>query len=184
MGVSDGSGGSGGKGGGQSQGGGEPEAASLETDVGPELSPEVIEGERAEGAETGSKDRVDELLAEVAALRGELADAKSAAEKAGRRAEIEGVLTAAGAIDLEITTPLVEDVLGSMENGDVGKAVREVRASKRFLFRATGGGGSGRGSVMAGQPAGGGVGLEDLAGDAKSSGDRSDLLRYLRARRG
>jgi hypothetical protein len=121
------------------------------------------------------------LLSEVAALRRELADAKTAAEKAARRAEIERALTDAGAIDLEITTPLVEEALDGMEEPDVGEAVRGVRNREGVPVPACGR--AGREELGDGGGVGSGVGLEDLAGDARSSGDRSDLLRYLRARR-
>lgn len=174
-----------GGGGGEQQEGGGPEAGMLSADGGPDVSVETIEAARARDGAPAGGDRVEELLAEVAGLRRELADAKSAAEKAGRRAAIERALTEAGAIDLEITTPLVEEVLAGMEpvdgGADVNGAVRAVRNSKGFLFRKAVGGGL-KSSSMAGEY-GRGVGLEDLAGDARSTGDRSDLLRYLRARR-
>lgn len=184
MGTRGGSGGGGKGGGGSQQGGGEPEGATLENEAGPGVSAGALEAAREGEASATEGGRIEELLAEVAALRKELADARAAAEKAGRRGAIERALAEAGAIDLEITTPLVEEVMGTDEGIDVGKAVRAVRASKGFLFRGGGGAGGGKGSVMAGVSSGDGIGLEDLAGDARGSGDRSDLLRYLRARRG
>ena len=183
MGLGGGSGGSAGKGGGggEQQEGGDPQAGTLEVEGGPEVSAEALEAARMEEAASATGDRVGELLAEVAQLRRELADAKSAAEKAARRTAIERALTDAGAIDLEITTPLVEEALGGMDEADVGEAVRAVRDSKGFLFRRAASAGV-KSAAMAGE-SGRGVGLEDLAGDARSSGDRGDLLRYLQARR-
>ena len=181
MGAEKGSGGSGKGGEGEQQETGGPQSGTVGVDDGPGVSADAIEAARIEEAASETGDRVDELLAEVAALRRELADAKSAAEKAVRRTEIERALTDAGAIDLEITTPLVEDALGGMDEADVGEAVRAVRNSKGFLFRRAASAGV-KSAAMAGE-SGRGVGLEDLAGDARSSGDRSDLLRYLRARR-
>lgn len=172
---------SGGGRGDQSQGG-DPEFGSQESEGGPGVSADAIEAARMDEAASQTGDRVGELLAEVAALRQELADAKGTAEKAARRAAIERALTDAGAIDLEITTPLVEEAMFGMAEPDVGAAVRAVRGEKGFLFRKAGGVGL-RSAAMAGER-GRGVGLEDLAGDARSTGDRSDLLRYLRARRG
>ena len=180
MGSEKGSGGAG-KSGGQTQGG-DFESGAQEAEGGPELSVEAIEAARADVVGAGDGGRVDELLAEVAALRRDLVEAKGAAENAARRAEIERALASAGVIDLEITSPLVEEVVGSMEVPDIGKAVREVRSSKGFLFRQPAGTGL-KSAAMAGVN-GRGAGLEDLAGDARSTGDRSDLLRYLRARRG
>lgn len=156
--------------------GSEPVEAEGDLDVSPELLDE------AEDEAVGESDRIAELEHEVTSLRAELANVRAEAERAARRAEIERELAAAGAIDLEITTPLVEDVLGGMEEPDVAKAVREVRGGKGFLFRGVGGGGV-LSEAMAGERAAAGTGLDDLAGDARDSGDRSDLLRYLRARR-
>jgi hypothetical protein len=166
-------------------GGGSP---GDDPETGPDVSVESLEAARAEGeAATGAEARVEELLAEVAALRRELAAARGAAERAARRAEIERALGAAGAIDLEITVPLVESAVAEMDEPDIAEAVRAVKSGKAFLFRPAIGAGSGasgaRGAAMAGETVRG-AGLEDLAGDARSSGHRGDLLRYLRARRG
>lgn len=135
-------------------------------------------GEGRDGAE---KARIEELEAKVAELEAALAASRAEAAGAALRTEIEHELVSAGAIDLEITVPLVERIVEEMGEPDVGKAVREVRTNKGFLFRSPGGVKS---ESMAGEAARGGVGLEDLASDARSSGDRGDLLRYLRARRG
>lgn len=168
-----------GVGGGSPPGGGkgsEPLDVEGDLDVSPELLEQTEESERAES------ERISELEHEVTTLRAELANAKADVERAGRRADIERELAAAGAIDLEITTPLVEEVLAGMEEPDVSKAVREVRGGKGFLFRGSAGGGV-LSEAMAGERSAAVNGLDDLAGDARESGDRSDLLRYLRARR-
>lgn len=126
--------------------------------------------------------RVRELEARVAGLEADLVEARAGAERAERRAEIEHALIEAGAIDLEITAPLVEEAVLRTGEADVGRAVREIKAGKAFLFRAAPGGGI-RSAAMAGQAPAVASGLEDLASEARSSGDRGDLLRYLRARR-
>lgn len=161
----------------------DPETGSLEEAEGRAVSAATLDGDGAdEEPASEPEDRVEALLAEVAALRRELADAKTAAERAARRAAIERALTDAGAIDLEITTPLVERAMAETDAPDAAAAVRSVRDAKGFLFRRAVSA-SAKGSAMAGASVRG-AGLEDLAGDARSSGDRGDLLRYLRARRG
>lgn len=179
--------------------GGEPgggkQGTDFDAEVSKPVSPEVIERERAEAepqtegkgeaeetAEPTDAERVKELESRVIELEGALAEARAAVASASRKAEIERALTAAGAIDLEITTPLVEQVVSGMDEPDVGKAVRDVRAGKSFLFRTAAGGGV-KSEAMAGDSAVAGSGLDDLASDAKASGERGDLLRYLRARR-
>jgi hypothetical protein len=167
---------------GGTQGSGGKQTTGVEPEA-PEqpVSAELLERERADRDE--DKARIAALESEVARLRAELASARAAAASAARRAEIERELAAAGAIDLEITAPLVERAVSAMDEPDIAAAVREVKAGKGFLFRAVAGGGV-RSAAMAGEPARAGLGLEDLASDARTSGDRGDLLRYLRARRG
>ncbi len=176
--------------GGGNAGNGGKSGTDFDTGASTPISPALIERERAEEDKEASPEqpsaeaeRVKALESRVAELEAALAEARAAAASAARRSEIERELTAAGAIDLEITTPLVEQVVAGMDEPDVGRAVREVRAGKSFLFRAKPGGGV-RSESMAGEPAQAGPGLDDLANEARSSGDRADLLRYLRARRG
>ncbi|USN99752.1 MAG: hypothetical protein H6810_03575 [Phycisphaeraceae bacterium] len=167
--------------------GGGKQGADFETDKPHPVDPEALAAERAAEAasakpsDTGDAERIKALEARVVELERALGEAQSSAEAAVRRAEIERALTEAGAIDLEITTPLVEEVVSAMEEPDIGKAVREVRAGKSFLFRGVGGGVASE--AMAGESASAGPGLDDLASEARDSGDRGDLLRYLRARR-
>ncbi len=176
--------------GGGNSGNGGKSGTDFDTGASTPVSPTLIEQEREEDkqepqsdASGGDAERVKALEARVLELESALAEARAAAMAAARRAEIERALTAAGAIDLEITTPLVEQVVAGMDEPDIGKAVREVRAGKSFLFRTSTSGGV-RSESMAGRPSGAGPGLDDLASEARASGDRADLLRYLRARRG
>lgn len=178
-------------GGGSQQGGGKSEApVDQETGGGGGESGSPAAGARANAATIAAlREEKRALEAEVralesraAGLEADLAEARAGVERAERRAEIEHALIEAGAIDLEITAPLVEQAVLAMEEPDIAKAVREVKAGKGFLFRAPSPAGI-RSAAMAGQPAAGGSGLEEMASAARSSGDRGDLLRYLRARR-
>jgi hypothetical protein len=144
------------------------------------ISEEVIWKSRAQEAE----EKVSELEARVLELEGEVASANESVKAVERRGEIDRELTAAKTIDLETARLLTEATIEEMDSPDVSIAVRELCDRKPFLFasrqRAN------LQSVSMG-PTGGSGGddeLESMAMRAKSSGDRSELLRYLRVRRG
>jgi len=146
------------------------------------ISEDVIWKSRAEEAE--------EKLAACEARLGELADelesANAAVVSTQRRGDIERELTAARAVDLETACLLTEATIGEMDDPDVAVAVRELKSRKPFLFSCSShasGGGMG-GGAMSSQVGSGGNGLGKMATSARSSGDRNELLRYLRARRG
>ncbi|MDX2148400.1 MAG: hypothetical protein SFZ23_12840 [Planctomycetota bacterium] len=125
----------------------------------------------------------------------ELQDAKDSAERAAAKArdeatrsnfrrQLERELSSAGAVDLDAARLLVE---AQLDTGgatvDARALVAALRDRKPHLFGATQ---SRRASAMA--PAARVQGspiemLDDLAAEARASGDRSLLLRYLRARR-
>lgn len=148
----------------------------------PELSEELIWKARAQEAESqlgACHDRIEELEAE-------LAGAQEAIALTERRGMIERELTAAQAIDLETAHLLTEAAISEMDEPDVEVAVRELRARKPFLFVCDDPAHKARGaSAMSAFERGARSGdeLGDLAQSARSSGDRNELLRYLRARR-
>ena len=154
------------------------------------VSGELVWKARAEDAE----EKLAACEAMIVELESELLMANDAVVSTQRRGDIERELTAARAVDLETACLLTEVTIGEMEEPDVALAVRELRSRKPFLFSggshgAEGsGGGYGGGSAMSAVPGSGfgkGVGgLGELASSARSSGDRNELLRYLRARRG
>ena len=155
----------------------EPPAAA-EVDAA-EISEEVIWKSRAMEAE--------EKLAACEARLGELTDeldsANAAVVSTQRRGDIERELTAARAVDLETACLLTEVTISEMDEPDVSVAVRELKSRKPFLF-SCGVHGSSGGAAMSSQVGSGGSGLGKMASSARSSGDRNELLRYLRARRG
>lgn len=144
------------------------------------ISEEVIWKARADEAE----EKVAQLEARVGELEGELVSANEAVKTVERRGEIDRELTAAKAIDLETARLLTEATIGEMDEPDVSIAVRELCDRKPFLFA----------SKQSGMHRGVSMGpsavrnsddeLESMANSARSSGDRSELLRYLRVRRG
>ncbi len=165
----------------QLDGGGEP-AAELRNDV--PISEELIWKARAEEAE----DQVAKLEARVVELEGEVESAYASIRTVERRGEIDRELTLAKAIDLETARLLTEAAIGEMDSPDVSIAVRELCDRKPFLFACKREGGrSGHGGVAMGPKRvgfGGHEDVEGLAEQARSSGDRGELLRYLRVRRG
>jgi multidrug resistance efflux pump len=142
------------------------------------LSEEVIWKARAEEAE----EKLAMCEARVSELESELASANEALVSTQRRGEIERELTAARAVDLETACLLTEATIGEMDEPDVAVAVRELKARKPFLFSCGKQGGH-SGSSMSAQASRSSDGLGQLASSARSSGDRNELLRYLRARR-
>lgn len=161
-------------------GGGGGEVADVQD--APELSEALIWKARAQEAQSqlgACHDRIE-------ALEAELARAQEKVAMTERRAMIERELTAAQAIDLETAHLLTEAAISEMDEPDVAIAVRELRARKPFLFVCEDPAHKGRGSsAMSAFERGTGSDddLGDLAHRARSSGDRNELLRYLRARR-
>jgi hypothetical protein len=169
-------------------GGGEPMIEAVD-DIA--VSEEVIWKAKAEEAE----EKAARLEARVQELELEIASAHEMTKSIERRGEIDRELTAARAIDLETARLLTEATIQEMDEPDVSIAVRDLCDRKPFLFVGrTRNGGHGDGAHRAGVPGSVGMGpvetrqiddeIDSMAKRARSSGDRSELLRYLRVRRG
>lgn len=150
------------------------------------ISEDVIWKNRAQEAE----EKIEGLEARVVELEGELASANDAVKTVERRGEIDRELVAAKAVDLETARLLTEATIGEMDSPDVAIAVRELCDRKPFLFACKKPSVHGTHGVNTGLAMGpaavrnGTDELETMASSARSSGDRSELLRYLRVRRG
>jgi len=134
--------------------------------------------QRAEG-------KVGDLTDRLAQTESSLDLARQTIDAVELRRTIEHDLAESDAIDLETATILTEAALESMDEPDVAFAVQELRKRKPFLFRSQ----SQRPSAMSAHGAGvggvaGGGALDDIAESARRSGDRRELLRYLRMKRG
>lgn len=125
-----------------------------------------------------AESEVADLEARVAELEAELADARSAAGQAERQRTLEQELIRAGAIDAETAALLLGPAMMTEPDADIGALVRDLRGRKPFLFAAPrpASGASMGPSVPTDE-------LGELASDARNSGDRAALLRYLRRRR-
>lgn len=146
----------------------------------PPVSPELLDEEQNA---SDPQAEIDELKAMIASLRSELAAANEAVAMVERRSRIEREVARANAVDTETACLLTEVAIAGMDEPDVAIAVRELRSKKPFLF-ADAGAGKKSGSSMSAMPRRGRADvLDTMAGDARSSGDRGALLRYLQARR-
>ena len=122
--------------------------------------------------------------AEIASLRGELAEARQTIDAAERARIIDRELAAAGAVDHEVASLLTEMSVRVMDKPDVALAVRDLRRRKPFLFRRDGVSAPAGASAMSASPrASAPSSSQDAAEEARTTGDRRALLRYLRARR-
>lgn len=130
---------------------------------------------RAQAAESTVREyetRMGELSDQVEVLKSEVGQYE-------RRERIHQLLLEAEVIDLEAGRLLAEMSISQMEEEDVGLAVEELRRTKPYLFRR-----SERVGRMPGKFEDRGVDrILDAAASAAASGDRRDLLRYLRLRR-
>ncbi len=149
------------------------------------LSEDVIWKSRA----TAAEEELEAARARITELESELGNANDAVKQVERRSAIDLELTSAKAVDLETARLLTEVAIGQMDAPDVSVAVRDLCDRKPFLFACkshgvhVGGVSMGPGGP-GGQGASSGDELESMASKAKVSGDRSELLRYLRVRRG
>jgi len=142
---------------------------------GPRVSEEVVWKDRALDAEReveALRERVGELESELERVRGELRDSS-------RRAEIDRLLRDAGATDPETARAVVESMSPGDGPGELAAAVSRLRRDKPFLFET-----GGVRSSTAGVAAGGVDAVRAAEEEARHTGDRRALLRYLRVRRG
>jgi hypothetical protein len=130
--------------------------------------------ERALAAER----RAEELSARQQQLQSTLDEARQALAATQRHHQIERQLIEQGAIDLEAAILLADAELGA--GNDIPAAIASLKRRKPYLFRVPA---ARRASAMSGEapppPA-----LDHAAQEARHSGDRRALLRYLRLRRG
>ena len=130
--------------------------------------------DRAQRAERSLADRLAES-------ESSLEQARQAIDAVEQHRRIERALEEAHALDLETATILTAAAVEGMDEPDVAIAVRDLQRRKPFLFRTS----PSRGSVMSAADAPREVGvLGEVAETARRTGDRRELLRYLRMKRG
>lgn len=133
--------------------------------------------DRAQRAERSLAELADRLTESEASLE----QARHAIDAVEQRRRIERTLEEAHALDLETATILTAAAIEGMDEPDVAIAVRDLQRRKPFLFRTR----PNQASVMsaADAPREDSV-LGEVAETARRTGDRRELLRYLRMKRG
>ena len=135
-------------------------------------------GEHADEEEATWRRRALAAESRLEQAEQELAGAHEAVDAAERRRETERLLAEHGALDLETALLLTEAAVAQMDEPDVAGAVEELRRRKPFLFSHASGA-----SAMSQASEGVTGEIERAAAEARESGDRRLLLRYLRLKR-
>jgi TolA-binding protein len=129
-----------------------------------------------------AEQQLEQLNGELRVLHAKLNEANQAVSDLERRQRVDALLTEADAIDLEAARLLTEQAVRTMDDPDIELAVEDLRRHKPYLFRRRM---TYDDSAMAPSlPDPGHDPAEQAAEQAAKSGDRRDLLRYLRLRRG
>lgn len=150
----------------------------------PPVSEEISWRSRAIDAET----KLQDLERALSELRQTLEQTRDALETSERRAKLAALLEAQDVIDAEVGLMLAEAAMKAAPQRTPAEIVAELRATRPFLFgpgRSIGAGGAASPGVMGsvGEEAAGGE-LAVLAEQARATGDRRLLMRYLERRRG
>lgn len=119
-------------------------------------------------------------------LQQELDQTRQTISRLDRRQKIDSLLTDCQTVDLEAARLLTEAAVEMMSEPDIRLAVEDLRRHKPYLFRRraaeTGPVAQAMSRRTLGQEEAAEVQLEQAAERAMQSGDRRDLLRYLRLR--
>lgn len=110
----------------------------------------------------------------------ELEQARQVIDQLERRQQIDAVLAEVDAVDLDVARLLTEAAVEMMDEPDIKLAIDDLRRHKPYLFRNRDRGAS---AMSARYPENSVYQAEAAADRAAMTGDRRDLLRYLRIRR-
>ncbi len=153
----------------------ESEVGTCEEVLVPDAPPEELEElqERARAAE----ERASESEARIAELEAQLAGISGEQEQEASAHEMQSLLCDAGAIDLEAASILAAGLI-DCEELSPAQAVATLKREKAFLFAAPA-------RSLSAMSSGGRFAseLESVASAARSSGNRRELLHYMRLRR-
>ena len=120
------------------------------------------------------------LQSQLETLRVELDESRETITSLERRQKIDAMLAEADAIDLEAARLLTEVAVAGMDDPDIAEAVADLRRHKPYLFRRSGHVGLTMSPRIPNDAEGG---AERAAERALNTGNRRDLLDYLRLRR-
>lgn len=127
------------------------------------------------------EDRIEELESALQQAVETIARLEQELEQAQRAQDLERLLIEAGVVDLETAMVLAEQRLKGSD-ATVEEVVSDLASSKSFLFRAKPV--TAAASALSEGRSSSGQGLTELADEARRTGDRRAVLRYLRRRRG
>lgn len=123
-----------------------------------------------------------DLADQLRAREAQLGDLRAKADRLERRGTIERSLAQAGAIDTEALALLVESKLEGDDDATPQRVIAQLQRERPALFRATS-----RASAISpshpSQGAPGRAGVERAREEARTTGDRRALMKYLRLRR-
>jgi len=140
----------------------------------------VVESIRYRKRAQQAEQQLESMRAELAALREQYGESQETVTALERRAKIDALLSEADSIDFGAARLLTEAAVSEMDEPDVALAVEDLRRHKPYLFRNDD---AVAVSLAAHLPDDGQGDQQQAAQDARASGDRRDLLRYLRLRR-
>lgn len=126
---------------------------------------------------------LDDLKAELAQKNEALSEQRKTITDMQRQRLIDELLVDAEAIDLETTRLMTDMTLAEMPEPDIEEAIAQLRRHKPFLFRVTARSATALSPKAENDQPPIARSLEHAAAEARSSGNRTALLRYLRLRR-
>ncbi|MEX0745373.1 MAG: hypothetical protein WD118_07195 [Phycisphaeraceae bacterium] len=128
-----------------------------------------------------AEQQLGDVQTQMQAMQAKLDQAQQTVTHLERRQRIDALLAESEAIDLDAARLLTERAVQEMDEPDVQAAVADLRRHKPYLFRKRISEGNGAMAPRLSDDAM--PEAEDMAHRAATSGDRRDLLRYLRLRR-
>lgn len=128
-----------------------------------------------------AEQQLEQINEELGAMRAKLDEANRAVTSLERRQKVDALLMESDAIDLEAARLLTEQAVLQMDEPDIEMAVEDLRRHKPYLFRRRRDPDDSAMAPSIHHP--GHDPAEQAAEQAARTGDRRDLLRYLRLRR-
>lgn len=128
-----------------------------------------------------AEQQLEQLNEQLRVMNAKLDEAGLTISSLERRQKVDALLMDADAIDLEAARLLTEQAVLQMDDPDVKLAVDDLRRHKPYLFRRRHK--EDPSAMSPAIPTNGHDPAEEAAEHAARTGDRRDLLRYLRLRR-
>ena len=128
-----------------------------------------------------AEQQLEDLSEQINAMKAKLTEADQTIVGLERRQKVDALLTEADAIDLETARLLTEQAVALMDEPEVELAISDLKRHKPYLFRHRQSPGFSAMGPSIDHP--GHDPAEQAAEQATQTGNRRDLLRYLRLRR-